>query len=380
MRDNGKIKFLFAINRLGIGGAEVMMVEQANAIDRERFDPYILSLYPDPEQSVERNVKLPAERRVRFAFKRMFDLFSWWKLYRWMRRERFDAVLTNLFDANTIVRTLAILTGVSCILSYEHNIYRDRKHWLVMVDKILAKWNYRILVGAPQVKEWVVEREAIPAEKIEVVFDATDLVFEHTKDNRAAVLRAMGLPEDHLYVVAAGTFVEQKGHAYLIEAWKRVAAHYRNSGTKLKLIIFGQGELEETLKQRVEEYGLQDDIVMPGIAPMHNILAISDIFCLLSLWEGFSIALIQAMNAGCPILATKVSGSVDAIEDGVEGFLIPPKNADAAAEALIRLIDDPVLRLRLGQSAQKKSARYDVKSQIKEIEALALDCLGKKRQ
>ena len=373
--DRKKIKFLFAINHLGIGGAETMMVEQANFIDKEHFDPYILSLYRNPANNVAAHITLPEGRYVRFAFKSIYDIPSWWRLYRWMRRERFDCVLTNLFDTNVVVRSLAILTGVPCILSYEHNIYRDKKRRQIMVDRILAKWNYRILVGAPQVKDFVMAQEKIPAGKIEVVFDAAHLVFEHAKDERAAVLRKMHLPEEYLYVVAAGSFTEQKGHAYLIDAWREVLAQYKDSGVKLKLLIFGRGELKESLERKIKENDLEESITLPGIAPMKDILAISDIFSLISLWEGFSIALIQAMNAGCAIVATKVSGSVDAIEDGVDGLLVAPKDASAAAAAVIRLIDDPALRQRLGQSARKKSSLYDISNKIKEIEALALDCL-----
>ena len=373
--DRKKIKFLFAINHLGIGGAETMMVEQANFIDKEHFDPYILSLYRNPANNVAAHITLPEGRYVQFEFKSIYDIPSWWKLYRWMRRERFDCVLTNLFDTNVVVRSLAILTGVPCILSYEHNIYRDKKRRQIMVDRILAKWNYRILVGAPQVKDFVMAQEKIPAGKIEVVFDAAHLVFEHAKDERAAVLRKMHLPEEYLYVVAAGSFTEQKGHAYLIDAWREVLAQYKDSGVKLKLLIFGRGELKESLERKIKENDLEESITLPGIAPMKDILAISDIFSLISLWEGFSIALIQAMNAGCAIVATKVSGSVDAIEDGVDGLLVAPKDASAAAAAFIRLIDDPALRQRLGQSAHKKSSLYDISNKIKEIEALALDCL-----
>ena len=378
--DRKKIKFLFAINHLGIGGAETMMVEQANFIDKERFDPYILSLYRNPENNIAARIELPEGRYVQFAFRNIYDIASWWKLYRWMRRERFDCVLTNLFDTNVVVRSLAVLTGVPCILSYEHNIDRDKKRRQIVVDRILAKWNYRILVGAPQVKDFVVAQEKIPAGKIEVVFDAAHLTFGHAKDERAAVLRKMHLPEEYLYVVAAGSFTEQKGHAYLIDAWRQVLARYKNTDVRLKLIIFGSGELKESLERRVKEYGLENDIVMPGIAPMKDIVAISDIFSLISLWEGFSIALIQAMNAACAIVATKVSGSVDAIADGVDGLLVAPYDASAAAAAFIRFIDDPALRHTLGQSAQKKSALYDIRNKIKEIEALAQNGLRSARK
>ncbi len=108
---------------------------------------------------------------------------------------------------------------------------------------------------------------------------------------------------------------------------------------------------------------------------MTDILAISDIFSLISLWEGFSIALIQAMNAGCAIVASTVSGSVDALETNVSALLVPPADSQAAAHAYIKLIEDESLCERLGSAAQEKSKLYDVKEQIKRIEALIVSGL-----
>jgi glycosyltransferase involved in cell wall biosynthesis len=241
------------------------------------------------------------------------------------------------------------------------------------MDRLLSKRTHRILVGAPQVRDFTIQQEKLPPDKVVVVFDGADLTFSDIKEGRSDILRKMDLLPDYLYVVAVGRFVEQKGHRYLVEAWKRVVDHYNGSGKKLKLIIFGIGELKEEIARQIEEAGLQDDILTPGIAPMNDIMAISDIFSLLSLWEGFSIALIQAMNAKCPIVASAVSGTVDAIRSNEEGLLVEPKDSKAAAEAMIKLIDDPELRKTLGENANKRSEIYHIKNRIKEIEAIITD-------
>ena len=136
-----------------------MMVEQANFIDKEHFEPYILSLYRNPENNIAARIELPEGRYVQFAFKNIYDIVSWWKLYRWMRRERFDCVLTNLFDANVIVRSLAVLVGVPCILSYEHNIYRDKKRQRSSWTGYSRSGTIASLSSAPQVKDFVVAQE-----------------------------------------------------------------------------------------------------------------------------------------------------------------------------------------------------------------------------
>ncbi len=87
-----------------------------------------------------------------------------YRLYRFIAKEDFDVIITNLFDANVILRIAAILARVPLIISYEHNIYKNKKRWQIFIDKILAKFTYKIFVGAPQVKAFLIKQEKIAEE------------------------------------------------------------------------------------------------------------------------------------------------------------------------------------------------------------------------
>ena len=363
-----KLKIAFAINDLKVGGAQIMVTDQFRAIDRNRFDPTLITIYRETGLSLREKYAFAPGEHVEFLFSSIRDIRSWFRVYQFLKKERFDIVITNLFDTNCVVRSAAIAARVPRILTYEHNIYYAKRLWQRIVDRILAKFTYRILVGAPQVKTFTLQQEKLPEAQVEVVYDATELTFEDVKRNRAAVLKKYGLPEDRLYIVACGRLIPQKGHPYLIEAMRLVLERRKHLAGDIQLLLFGEGILRNELLHLIEEKNLQDHIRMFGMTSVSDILAISDIFSLISAWEGFSIALIQAMNAGCAIVASRVSGSVDAIVDGVDGLLIPPLDSVAAATAYLKLIEDEPLRIKLGASAKKKSRLFDVKNQIKQIE------------
>ncbi len=371
-----KIKVLFAINELLVGGAQNMLVEQVNAIDPARFDPYVATVREYSAPHLREKLRLPPEKYIAFTFKGPFDIRSWLSLIAFLRREKFDAVITNLFFANFIVRAAAIVAGVKTMLAYEHNIYRDKSAFQIVIDRLLAKATFRILTGAPQVRAFTIAQESLPEGKVVVVYDAADLDFAHVKEARGRVLEKYSLQNEALYIVACGWLIEQKGHEYFIDA-ARIALDARMDGERdLQFLIFGDGALREDLARRIKDAGLEGQVRLLGVAPIADILAISDVFSLISLWEGFSIALIQAMNAGCAIVASKVSGSEEAIQDGASGLLVPPADADAAAKAFMRLAGDPQMRSALGAAAQERSQAYDMKHQIREIERLILSGLN----
>ena len=362
-----RIKILFAINDLGIGGAQNMVIEQVQAIDPNIFDPHLLTLYASRIPNFESKVRLSPDKRAAFSYRGFFDFKTFFRIYRYLKREQFDAVITNLFMTNLIVRPLAALAGINVILAYEHNVYRNKNLWQKIADTFWAPLTFRILTGAPQVRAFTLAQEHLPEEKVIVVYDAAELVFSKVKLNRNSVLQKHNLPHNKLSIVACGRLTEQKGHEQFIDAAKIILDSNPEVSSAVQFLIFGEGEREDELAIRIADNNLQNHVRMIGMAPMADILAISDIFSLISNWEGFSIALIQAMNAGCAIVASRVSGSVDAIDDGVQGLLVPPYDAPAAAEAFKQLINDAALRARIGVAAMQKSQLFDITDQVKKI-------------
>lgn len=311
---NKRKKVAFIINNLGMGGAENMLIEQLKSIDRSRFEPYLITILPNPEVGVA--TRVPEDVKfIESNFSSIFDIVSFYKLWTYLRREKIQAVVTSLFDANLLGRMTAILARVPVILSSELNISEDKRRWQIIADNILAHFTKKILVSSNEVLDFTSKQEKLSKSKFQLNFNAIPLKLGQIKKTRNEILSKLGLSTDPIYIATAGRLIEQKGHAYLIDA---VAEMKQGGVNNFKVLIFGKGILQDELLKQINSLNLTEDIKLMGISTIEEILSISDIFTFPSLWEGLSIALLQAMDAGCPIVATKVSGTNEVFEDGVQ--------------------------------------------------------------
>ncbi len=360
-------KIIFLINKLKVGGAENLVIGQANTIVSHGYEPTVACLYAgSPADMVDR---LSQEvSYITFNFKSVSDLKSWWRFYRYLRQEKFDIIVTNLFEANLVGRIVAVLAGVPYRVAYEHNVSQDRKRWQVVVDRLLATVTAKIIVGAAQVRDFLITTEKIGGDKILINHNAVELVFSQVRDKRTEVLARYGLPTQKKYLVTAGRLVEQKGHTYLLEALSLLRSE--NGLEPCHCLIFGDGVLQEVLAKQANDLGLNDMVSFYPSSPMTDILALSDIFVFPSLWEGLSLSLLGAMNAGCPIVATRVSGTEEAIIDGQSGLLVPPKDSVALAQALGRILKDSDLQLCLGRSAYDRSQLFSMEQNVQILAGL----------
>lgn len=153
-------------------------------------------------------------------------------------------------------------------------------------------------------------------------------------------------------VLYAGRLRTRKAVAVLVEAFAEL-----RSRRVASLVVAGDGEHREALEARVRALGLEGSVRFLGAVPRPDMLrwyATADLFCLPSLYEGFPVAILEAMAAGLPVVSTTVSGIPEAVADGETGLLVPPENAAALAGALQRLADDEVLRRRMGEAGKRR--------------------------
>ena len=133
-------------------------------------------------------------------------------------------------------------------------------------------------------------------------------------------------------------------------------------------MLIGDGTLRAQLEAQVSAAGLDDRIHFLGSrSDVANLLAASDLFVLPSLWEGLSMALLEAMATGLPIVASEVSGTVQAIVPGEHGLLIPPGETEALVDAIAQVLSDPDRALAMGQAAKRRViAEFSAQKQAKE--------------
>ncbi len=175
-------------------------------------------------------------------------------------------------------------------------------------------------------------------------------------------------PKSKILILTVGRLTEQKGHCYLIEAVAAVLPMYPN----IEFLLVGEGELADELEAQAEQSGYGDHIHFLGRRnDVLALLAEADMFVLPSLWEGLSIALLEAMAAGKPIVATAVSGTTQVMAHGQTGLIVPPADGAALAAAINQLLANPTQAHALGQAArQHVSTHYSAEKQAKEHLAL----------
>ena len=154
-------------------------------------------------------------------------------------------------------------------------------------------------------------------------------------------------------IACVANLIHYKGHLNLIDAMAEVAAAYPSS----RLLLIGRdGGMEPEIRRRIEARGLRDRVALLGLQPcVRLVYGAADLSVLPSDEEGFSNVILEAMEAGKAIVATKVGGVPEAISDGVDGLLVTPKDSGALAEAMLKLLRDDDLRKRLGEAARRRA-------------------------
>jgi glycosyltransferase involved in cell wall biosynthesis len=145
-----------------------------------------------------------------------------------------------------------------------------------------------------------------------------------------------------------GRLTEQKGVEYLIEAISIISA----SNNNIKFVIVGDGVLKSALENQANKLGLYNIIFTGFQRNVPQYLQLFDIFVLPSLFEGLPVSVLEAFASGIAVVATKVSGTPEVVHDGINGFLVEPKNAKQLAEKLQILINDPILRKKFAENGK----------------------------
>lgn len=157
------------------------------------------------------------------------------------------------------------------------------------------------------------------------------------------------------HIVSVGRLCPFKGFDTLIQAFARLHPKYPT----LRLIIYGEGAERENLQNLINSLNLQEKISLPGTTQnIHQKLVASDLFVFPSLYEGFPNALCEAMAVGLPVIASKCSGNIDIVRDGIDGRLFPIGDVDALAILMEALMHNPQHRQRLGEQAKTISTRF----------------------
>jgi glycosyltransferase involved in cell wall biosynthesis len=352
----GRLRVTFLIDKLHRAGAQVHLGQLASSLDREAFEPEVVCLLaggPVADGLREDGVPVDVLGLGRLYAPRALAAFL--RLARRLRSRRVDVVHTYLVSANVYGTLAGRLAGVGAVVTSRRDMGFSRnvrlrlvEEWLVnpLVDKVVAV--------SPAVAEGTRSERGLRDEQVVTIPNGVDLdVFDAARyprsEARAHALREWGLADDEVAVGAIGHLSPVKGHADLLEAAARVVARH----PRTRFVLVGDGPLRAELESRAWRLGLHERVVFAGArADVARVLSLLDVVVLPSHTEGLSNVLLESMAMARPVVATAVGGNPDVLRDGVSGRLVPARDPEALAAAVVGLLEDPGRALAMGCEAR----------------------------
>ena len=367
-----KLNLLIVASGLGIGGAESVMQQLAETIDRSRFNVTVCCLKVlgvVGNELVRRGIEVvtlsePSERKANY--------FLFLRLWRLIRLKQIDVVHTHTTDGLTDAALCKVLRpGLTLVHTFHFGNYphlRSRQLWMERVGSRLA--DRLLAVGETQRHQL---RTAYGFSEARIATVRNGVPPSSGRDDGS--FRASVGAGRRLLVGTMASLIQQKGLPDLIE----VAARFRHRRDELCFIVVGEGYMRAELERLRREHDLDDMVVFTGWVPNAADVALPafDVFFQPSLWEAMSVALLEAMAAAKPIVATRVGEAPFVLEDGGNALLVNAKDIDGMTFALTRVIDNAHLRRTLGCAAKRTvNEHFTVAGMTREYEEIYLKAGG----
>jgi glycosyltransferase involved in cell wall biosynthesis len=367
-----RVRLLNVVATFMCGGTENQFMALGRSLDPDRFDLEFACLRRRGafvDELVARRIPL-FEYEIA-TFRSAKAVAQQVRLARHIARRRIDIVHCYSFYGNVFAIPPARAAGAPVVIAS----IRDRAPYLTPMQKraqrLVCRLADRILVNADAVKDWLIA-ERYDTAKIVVIRNGVDVRSERPAVSER-ILNELGLPPRVPLVGVVSRLQRLKGLEPFLEAAAVVARRFR----EVRFLIVGDAGPEDRsyragLTELAWRLGLGDRVVFAGLrTDVPELLACVTVSVMPSLDEALSNALLESMAAGVPVVATRVGGTPEAIEDGVTGVLVPPNEPDALANAICRVLADPSLGARLGRAARQAAAeRFSTRQMVQATEQL----------
>jgi len=374
---------MHVITRLELGGAQQNTLFCVTHHDRTRFEVGLVAGSGgllDAEALAIDDAQVRLLPCLRQAIAPLWDLITIFRLRSFMRAQRIDLVHTHSSKAGILGRAAAVLAGVPTVVHTVHGwSFNDTQPvWLrrlyVSLERLAAHFTDRLVVVSARDQERGLAQGIGRREQYDVIHSGIELErFRHPSRDRESVRRELGIEPGQLLVGTVACLKPQKAPLDFVRA---ADAAYRKN-PRLRFVIAGDGELEPTVRELIGELGLEDVVQLLGWRrDVVELLHAMDVFLLTSLFEGLPRAVLQAMAAGTPVIATAVDGTPEVVRDRETGLLVPPSRPDAAALGVLELAQDEELRRHCVREARQALGRgFDIRFMVTHLDRLYLTLL-----
>lgn len=329
------------------GGGERYLELFFDRLDRTRYRGLLIC--PEPGPFVRRMKERGVDTQV-VHLAPLFNPMALWRLTRLLVRERVTILQTHGARANFYGRIAGRLAGVPVIISTVHNSLKDyevrsfRRGLYTFMLRLTLPFVHRIICVS-DANRWDLIDEC-PAAKAKTctVYNGVDLSAFSSQFDRQDVRQEIGVLQGPVLVTIA-RLTEQKGHRYLVQALPCLLETW----PQLCCLFVGEGELRDVLHRMAIDLGVERACRFVGVREdIVDILAAADVVVLPSLAEGFPFVLLEALAMGCPVVASRVNGVPELIEDHKTGLLVPSRDSQALTKAILEVLGNPNAARKMG--------------------------------
>ncbi len=309
------------------------------------------------------------------------NLVAYRKLKALLTKEHYDLIHVHTPMAAWLGRLAAKRTKQGPVLYTAHGFHFYKgapwPYWLFYypAEQLAARWTDGLIVMNSEDHEQAQKMGFKPGENLFFVHGVgVDLEqFSPVPKSRASVREELGLGDQDVVVTCVAEFTPTKNHAFLLAAWSRVT----RDEPRAHLLLAGEGQLKKIMERKIEMESIPNVHFLGFRRDVPRLLQSADIFVLPSRREGLPRSIMEAMAAGKPVVATDVRGSRDLVENGVTGILVKLSDVVGLAQAILQLVHDPELRLRMGKAGREKVQPYSLDHVIKEMSEIYARYLSK---
>jgi glycosyltransferase involved in cell wall biosynthesis len=336
-----------------------------------RFDPgrYEVSLVSLRKKDLSEETLDALGVDITYLHRSRFDPATLGDLLKYIDRRQIDLLHMHGYGATTFGRAAGAMRRLPTIL-HEHANLTDTPWFQKAADRALEPFTDIAIAVSRSTAQFVINARLVPERKVKVVYLGAPLEeFSRARSEgeRAEARAAIGAVPGEIVVGTVTRLHDSKGNEYLVEAARRVIA----ARPQARFYLAGEGPLREPLEAQARALGLGDRFVFLGFQrDVAALLSTFDIQVFPSLWEGTPLTAFEALACGNPIVATDADGLLDILTPGTDAAIVPRRDAPALADAIVRLIDEPDHRARLGAAARVTGRRYDIGAFVRKMEQL----------
>ena len=363
-----RINLLQILTSFQIGGTERQVANLALGVDSSKFALHLACLrnFGELLADLER-LHVP---KPEFRIGKLYAPWTVWqavRLARYLRANRIQIVHSYGFYPNVFTVPVAKLVGAPIIVASIRDTGNLLTPMQTRLQKLVCRFADCVLVNAEAIRENLLEQGYDPS-KIVVIRNGIVMARFAKREPNERLRRDLGIPLSARLVAVFSRLNRMKGVQYFLDAAVVLAARFPD----VCFLVAGDGGSRKELEEHARRLGLGRRIVFTGFrTDVPDLLSEATISVLPSLSEGTSNTLLESMAAGVAVIATRVGGNIEVVEDEISGLLVPPSDSAALVSATSRLLEDPGMALRLGQAGLRRvSEIYSISGSVHETELL----------